>query len=711
VVTRLDYQRSQSHSLFERFTFSDLDSPSTFDGKNPLTVTGNPKNHGRVYSLAVGDTYLIGSNIVSSFRAGLNRTTIVRVPDESYSWAALGAQNFTSPVNKISLAVSGNGFNIGTGGGVPVSEHSGPNTNLVEDISFLKGNHQIGFGANYLHTMQNFVTGRNAEGAATINGQTTGMPLADFLLGSVQAWSQGNLNIYHYRQNYIGLYAQDSWKITPHLNLNYGMRWEPYLAPYAADQQFLHFDRVLFDQGLKSSVYPNAPAGLIFPGDPQYTIGNHPEGNQWNKFLPRLGVVWDPKGDGRMTIRSAFGMFIDRQHLGSGYYAFSQNPPFGNLINLTNVNLSNPWGSYPGGNPFPVVLTKNVTFPTLGGYRTDPFDTKQPTMNQWNLSIQRQIGNDWLVTANYVGNSTIHLVSSKQLNPAVFLGLGPCTINGINYPTCSTTANVNQRRVLYLQNPTQGQYYSGVNELDQGGTGSYNGLLLSVQKRLSNGLSLLANHTWSHCVSDYYESQVGTAIAVGIPGNRRALRSNCQTGDQRHVFNLSMVAQTPKFSSRVLRLIAGDWQISPIMKIRSAQLFSVTTGVDTALNGQPVQTPNVVPGANPYTTDKSVDHWLNPAVFALPAPGTYGTLGLINMKGPGTFQLDMGISRTFAIGEKKTLQLRGEAFNLPNHLNPSTPVATLNSGAFGKIQSDISGTRGLSAGDQRIIQVALKLIF
>jgi hypothetical protein len=357
------------------------------------------------------------------------------------------------------------------------------------------------------------------------------------------------------------------------------------------------------------------------------------------------------------------------------------------------------------------VLTKNVAFPTLGGYRTDPFDTKQPTMNQWNLSIQRQIGNDWLVTANYVGNSMIHLVSSTQLNPAVFMGLGPCTINGINYPTCSTTGNVNQRRALYLQNPGQGQYYSGVNELDQGGTGSYNGLLLSVQKRLSSGLSLLANHTWSHCVSDYYETQVGTAIAVGIPGNRRALRSNCQTGDQRHVFNLSMVAQTPKFSSRILRVIAGDWQISPIMKIRSAQLFSVTTGVDSALNGQPVQTPNLISGANPYATHRTVDNWLNPAAFALPATGTYGSLGLVNIKGPGTFQLDMGISRTFAIGEKKTIQLRGEAFNLPNHLNPSIPVATLNSGAFGKIQSDISGTSGLSAGDPRIIQVALKLIF
>jgi hypothetical protein len=143
VVTRLDYQRNEKHSMFERFTFADLDSPSTYDGKNPLTVTGNPKNHARVYSLAVGDTYLIGTNFVSSFRAGVNRTKITRVPDEAQSWATLGAQNFTSPVNKISLGVSGNGFNTGTGGGVPVLEHTGPSTNLVEDVSVVKGNHQI----------------------------------------------------------------------------------------------------------------------------------------------------------------------------------------------------------------------------------------------------------------------------------------------------------------------------------------------------------------------------------------------------------------------------------------------------------------------------------------------------------------------------------------------------------------------------------------
>ncbi|HYR90574.1 MAG TPA: carboxypeptidase regulatory-like domain-containing protein, partial [Terriglobia bacterium] len=404
------------------------------------------------------------------------------------------------------------------------------------------------------------------------------------------------------------------------------------------------------------------------------------------------------------------GTFTTRQHLGSGYFAFAQNAPFGNLINLTNVSISNPWANYAGGNPFPLVLSKNVVFPTFGSYRTDPFGYKPVTLNQWNLSLQKQIAANWLVSANYVGNSTIHLVTSTQLNPAIFMGLGSCSINGASYPVCSTTANTSQRRALYLQNPSQGQYYGGVNALDDGGTASYNGLLLTVQKRLSSGVSALANYTWSHCISDYYEAQVGVAAAVGLPGARRLFRGNCNTGDQRHVFNLSGVVQTPKFANSALRTIASNWQFSPIMKVRSAQFFSVTLGVDAALNGQPTQFPNLV--GNPYVSNPSVDGWLDRAAFQTPPAGTVGNLAPNSLKGPGTFQFDLGLSRTFLVREGTSLQLRGEAFNILNHLTPATPVAALNNTAsFGKIQSDISGTSGLSAGNQRIIQVALKFVF
>jgi len=710
MTARLDYQRNAKHSMFGRFLFDDLDQPSTFDGKNPLTIF-NDQNHDRLYSLVIGDTYLLGAGTVNSFHAGMNRFWDERIPDQFYSWSSLGARNvFPSGDETVRFQVTGNGFTVGGGSSMPYRYglHEGPHVNVLDDVSLIKGGHQIGFGVNFLRQIQNFFSNLNSVGNMTVSGQISGMPLADFLLGNASSWSQGTVYGYGSRQNNFGLYVQDSWKLTPQFRLNYGVRWEPYMAPYEQNSRWSHFDPTLFAQNVHSTVYVNAPAGLIFPGDPQYTVGNHPEGNSWDHFLPRIGLVWDPKGNGQMTVRAGYGMFTDKQHLGTGYAAFFQNSPTGNNVSLSNVQMSNPWGAYPSGNPFPLVTGKNQPFSFFSNYRTDPFDFNVTYMNQWNVSVQRQIGADWLATANYVGNNTIHLVTSTQLNSAQYLGPGPCTINGVNYPTCSTTANQNQRRALYLENPAQGQYYASLVALDDGGTANYNGLLLSLQKRFSHRVSVLANETWSHCISDYWEPSLS---GLNLPGNRRANRGNCQTGDQRHVFNLSAVLQSPAFSRPALRVIGNGWQLSPILKIRSAQFFTVTTGVDNALTGQGNQVPNLVPGVSPYAPGKSVDQWLNPAAFVAPAPGTYGNFGRYNLKGPGVFQLDMALSRTFAVREGKTLQLRAEAFNFLNHPSFSTPVSTLNSGAFGKIQSDISGTSGLTAGNPRILQFALKAMF
>ncbi|HYR41950.1 MAG TPA: TonB-dependent receptor [Terriglobia bacterium] len=700
LVDRIDYQMSQKHSIFGRFLLANLETPSTFDGKNPLTIN-LADSRTRVYSLVLGDTYLIGTGTVSSFRAGVNRSWNERAADSFFSFADLGMQGFTTlgsdaDSKTIRLGVQGNGFIIGAGNNIQVGNWSGPNTNLVEDISMVKGAHQIGFGVNYLHQIHNLTNHLNTVGTIAVSGQITGMPLADFLLGNASSWNQGGPQLTYNRQNHFGLYLQDSWKISSRLRFNYGLRWEPYLAPYSKYGTWTHFDPNLFAQGVHSKVYVNAPAGLIFPGDSQYTVGNRPEGSRWNQFVPRLGLVWDPKGDGLTTIRAAYGIFTSRPHLGTSYVAFQQNNPFLPTVSVPNVKLSNPWATYPGGNPFPLVINKDSQFPLFGNYRTDPFDYNPTYVNHWNLSLQRQFGTDWLVSANYAGNSTIHLVTSTQLNSAQYLG------------PSSTTGNQNQRRAFYLQDPVQGQYYGSIQALDDGGTANYSGLLLSVQKRLTHGVSVLANHTWSHCISDNWNHLLD---GLNLPGNRQANRSNCQTGDQRHVFNLSAVLQTPRFSNRTLQLVGGGWQLSPILKLRSAQLFTVTTGVDSALNAQPNQVPNLVPGVSPYASDKTVDHWLNPAAFVAPAPGTIGKLGRMSLKGPGTSQIDIALSRTFPLREAKTIQLRMDAFNLLNHPNFAIPVATLNSGAFGRIQSDISGTSGLTAGDPRILQFALKFAF
>src|ERR1700682_2589015 len=179
----------------------------------------------------------------------------------------------------------------------------------------------------------NYWSGLVMVGSTTFDGSVTGLPLADLLYGQPSAFAQGLRYGFYTRQNYGSIYAQDSWKLTSRLTVNYGVRWEPYTSPYNKFSQSDHFDLGLFNQNFHSSVFKNAPAGLAFPGDPQYPCGKSINCPVWNKFFPRVGVVWDPQGNGRMTIRAAFGMFGDRNHM--FFYNFmSQYAPFGNSVSL-----------------------------------------------------------------------------------------------------------------------------------------------------------------------------------------------------------------------------------------------------------------------------------------------------------------------------------------------------------------------------------------
>src|SRR5947207_1120272 len=337
------------------------------------------------------------------------------------------------------------------------------------------------------------------------DGSTTGLVLGDFMIGRPVTFNQGTVYGFYTRPYYDSLYAQDNWKVTPRLTLNYGVRWEPYLSPYNNRGENEHFDLSLFTQNVHSKVFTNAPAGLVFPGDPQYTSGKYINGPVWDKFFPRFGLAWDPEGQGRMTIRAGYGMYGDRAMMLAGTQMYF-SAPFGNNVSVAGANLTNPWTGI-GGNPLAAlaslqgvgVYDHNIPFPLNGTYvNTHMKDFHPVYMNQWNLSIQRQIGQDWLVTANYLGNNTIHMITTENTNPAVFLGTGPCTLqtaNGpVNYPVCSTTANQQNRRVLSLQNPAQGQYYAGIGQIDDGATASYEGLNLSVQKRLSHGITTSANY-------------------------------------------------------------------------------------------------------------------------------------------------------------------------------------------------------------------------
>jgi len=388
-------------------------------------------------------------------------------------------------------------------------------------------------------------------------------------------------------------------------------------------------------------------------------------------------------------------MFYNQPNL-AHYSGFAQIPPFGsNVIVPFPTSMADPWQSQPGGNPFPLLLGPDAVFPAGGQFITFPLNPRLQYHNQWNLSVQKQIARDWLVSTNYVGSNVIHLWGGREINPAVYIA------------GSSTLANVNQRRILALQNPTDGKLFGSVSEMDDGGTSNYHGLLISVQRRSARGLTVQGNYTWSHCIGDLGNTSLGVAgTNYMIPNDRHSSRGNCPSSDRRHLFNLSTVYETPKFSNGAVRAIAGGWQLSGIVRVQSGQFLSVTTGVDSALTGMPAQRPNqVLPNSLPAVQD--VNLWINPQAFASPAPGTYGNLGISNILGPGNIRIDMGLTRMFHIREKQTIQFRWEAFNLPNHANLGNPITAMNNVNFGKILSTANG----SLGDPRILQAALKYVF
>jgi hypothetical protein len=347
-----------------------------------------------------------------------------------------------------------------------------------------------------------------------------------------------------------------------------------------------------------------------------------------------------------------------------------------------------------------VVFDQNAKFSPYGTFNTMNYDTHRTTVNSWSLSIQRQIAADWLLSGSYIGNQTAHLWTQKALNPAVYMPGTSCMIDGRPFSPCSSTSNTNQRRVLGLTNPVDGQLIGELTAVDDGGTASYHGLLLSVQRRVSSGLTLSTNYTWSHCIGDNGGTTISPTGGVYVdPNNRDIDRGNCSS-DRRHALNLTTVATTPRFANAAIRALATGWRLSGIYRVSTGSYMTIQSGQDYALTGITGQRPDQVLGD--VYGNKSLNNYLNPAAFVRPAQGQNGNVGMASVRGPGTWGLDMALSRIFPFREVQRLELRAEAFNITNSLRMNNPAINLTNSTFGRITS---------AGDPRIMQFALKYIF
>ena len=671
--------------IFGRYFYAHYDIPYFYDGKNALTTTiGGQINIAQ--SFVLGDTYSFSPNLINSFRATVNRTHNERIPIPFFSPSDFGVQMTPLTPAYSSLIIS-NGFNIG-GALANLGFWNSTTFPFSDDVDYIRGSHQFSFGVSYIYATMNAVGNQFANGQYTFNGQNTGLGLADFLLGLPSNYTQGFAQVESERANHFALYAQDAWKATPRLTLNYGLRWEPWFPMYEARGHVSHFDLARFNAVQKSTVYPNAPAGLTFPGDPGFP-GDATTTGKMAQFAPRLGVVYDVSGRGTQVIRAGYGIFYD---LPAMYYnvRLASAPPWGNTTGVNNTPMANPWQGFSGGDPFTHPVSSSTPFPPAAVFVNYPVNTTPTNLQQWNIAYQRQMSANWGITLSYVGNKTSHLWLTREVDPAVYI------------PGASTTTNTNQRRVLFLSNAAQGVFYSNLSLLDDGGNATYHGLLISAEKRFSRGFSMFANYTWSHCLNEGedYEA-LGVQSGYQNPNNRVADRGDCAS-DRRHSVNLSQVWDTPRFNATWLRIVASNWQFSTITKLQSGDSFTVSSGLDNALTGTNNQRPNLVGDPNLNGSGRSLGHWFNTTAFTPNGPGLYGTAGRGIIRGPGMFNINLAIVRNFRIGEHQNIEARGEAFNLLNHIQPNDPTTTLTSPLFGKITT---------AGDPRIMQFAMKYSF
>jgi hypothetical protein len=698
---RIDYQRSANHSIFGRYLFKFVLKPPPYETSDNVLTTAAQGVDNLYQGVAVGDTIVFGSNAVQSLRVTYNRTRVSRSTKKWFSPYDIGSNVFSYSPGEMSFSVTG-GFAIG---GVNSGIFNTDSYQLSDDLTLVRGAHQLGFGFNVAYLQMDFLTNARSGGTWIVNGQTSGLGLADFLLGRVASLEHGAANALPMSMLYEGVYAQDTWRASSRVTVNAGLRWEPFFGQTVRNGAIYNFSRDAFRQNVRSTVFLRAPAGFTYPGDAGFPDGKTGLEKQWLNFSPRVGVAWDVQGNGRTAVRASYGVGYDfptgeRHNINAGA------PPWGNRSLLQDPAglLDDPYRTF-GGDPHPITTDANTAFLAYGAFgATDP-DINSPRTQSWNVTVEQQLGDEWGVSVSYLGSYSDRLWTQIQQNPGVFLGTGPCVIAGVSYATCSTAANLNQRRVLSLsgENPASAALIGNLDLHTDIGTQDYRGLKLSMRRRTATGVSLNGNYTLSRCYGDNTTGGF-PQLAQGPtnPDNPAADRGHCDQ-DRRHVGNISVGWETPGLASAVASAILSQWRVSGILSARSGSWLTVTTGTDRALNGQRFQEQRVNQVSDDVYGDGTLNNYLNRAAFAQPALGTFGNHVRNSIEGPGYWAVNLALTKVVSFATSQSVELRLEAFNMLNNFNRGAPGTNLNLATFGRVQS--------ISGEPRIMQFGVKYSF
>jgi Carboxypeptidase regulatory-like domain/TonB dependent receptor len=704
---RVDHYLTNRDTLNLRYSFgqsNDVD-PLPSGGAN---VPGFPvATNQRDQNFVIQETHTFSPTLVGILRASYLRNKFLLGNSINHTDpASLGFQYEPSLADAIGPPFIQVGGYASIGDPITGPRNTYQNTyDFSGALTWIKGQHQFKFGGGYQYDQINMLNGIATNGFFVFSNFPVNNSFASFLFGQPVVFLQGGGNFYRgLRGQGFNLYAQDTWRVSSRVTVNYGLRYEV-PSPYTE----IHNYQNLWIPGKKSVVFPSAPEGLLYPGDPGVPRGLIPTDRA--AFAPRVGLAWDVKGDGKWLVTSAYGIFYDPYYTGEGGPLQDpiSAPPYLQTPQVSTPDFADPFN---GQNPFTGTFLPNMTLLVLNPH------LRLPYAQDWNLNIQRALGSDWLLEIGYIGTKGTKLPRFIEGNPAVYI------------PGESTQDNADYRRLYSgctVADPTGTCTYSSVGEIAGIADSSYNALQVSLKRRLARGFSMLASYTFSKTLDDVSSFNITGSASQSVAGENDLAQNpfdvKSEWGrsmfDARHRLVVSYQWNLPWFRhpDTWYGHILGNWQVNGITTFMSNTPFTVYDSSNPSLQGSAPEIsgfyssrPNIVgnPNSGACVANgasipvRTAGCWFNIGAFAHAAIGTFGDVGRNTMDGPAFRQWDFSAIKTIPIHESMSLQFRGEIFNIFNNVNFALPNNDINSPGFGQITAAQPG---------RIVQLALKFQF
>jgi hypothetical protein len=698
---RFDVNASSSDQLFARYSYSGGHNI------NPVSVRGTDvpgyptRDDLETHSLLASSTRILSPTLTNSARVTWLRHEFLfdqrlnrRTPAElGFGYESANAIGQGPPFFNVS------GYSP-IGGAITGPRNSRQTSFEIHDsLTWTRGAHLLKLGGELRRTSIDMIQAIAPNAFFVFAGTfPTNNAIANLLLGAPVTFYQGLGDFNRGLRLWSGgLYAQDEWRLGSGLTLNYGVRYER-IDPFTEVDDRLNG----FIPGVRSQVRPDAPVGLVFPGDPGIGEGI---AHGAHTFMPRAGFAWDPTGSGVWSIRSSYGLYYDQFQTGSGttsQVAISAIPwaQF-NQFSGAGLNFQNP---YQGRSiPEPDTFVRPSTVFAMDA------DAKPPYTENWNLGLQRSLGGRYLAEVRYVGARGRRLPRNIEANPAIY---GP-----------GATAQNADRRRLHANCPADGGScdFSTIAMLSNITRSDFQSLQASLSRRFADGLGFNLSYWLSESKDHLSAMNLSGAAARPLAGENDLAQNpfdlEAEYGpslfDARHRFvaSASWEMGLPGGAPPALRIVLDGLQFNVIATHNSGTPFTVSDSANVALqaNSPPISgfaasRPNLV--GDPNSGPRTVDEWISRSAFERLNPqtqaGQFGNAGRNIARGPSYTNVDVSLVRTFPIGGAARLQLRAESFNVLNHPNFGLPVGDLNSANFGRI---------LSAGPPRLMQFACKVMF